>query len=268
MGVEETTPLGRHRREEANHQRPRRTVYQGVLGASARVASHAILRAQSGPIKVGSSPSKPARSPPAEFRWSRASRSISRSATTSWPGDRCTASPAIRRRPGAGAHQDAGAGRAGQGRLPDRPARRLRGAGDRRLHPPDSRSRRSVAAAEDMTQRKANPWFVRATRPPRSSYPLGDYAAKKLEVQARRDDRRRFAYGHETAAGFQRGVRGRRRQGGAEALVAAESPDYGTYIAQLKNDVDASHRLRRRERLPLPQAVQGIRHEECRCSAA
>ncbi|HKN10709.1 MAG TPA: ABC transporter substrate-binding protein, partial [Pseudomonadota bacterium] len=36
----------------------------------------------------------------------------------------------------------------------------------------------SVAAAEDLTQRKANPWFVRATATSaQCSYPMGDYAA-------------------------------------------------------------------------------------------
>ena len=40
-----------------------------------------------------------------------------------------------RRQSGAGAHQDAGAGRAPERRGPDRPARRLRGPGDRRLRP-------------------------------------------------------------------------------------------------------------------------------------
>src|SRR3954467_11148200 len=40
---------------------------------------------------------------------------------------------------------------------------------------------RSVAAAEDMTQRKANPWFVRASSPSaQCSYAMGDYAAKEL----------------------------------------------------------------------------------------
>ena len=50
----------------------------------------------------------------------------------------------------------------------------------------------SVAAAEDMTQRKANPWFVRATSSSaQCSYAMGDYAAKELKLQARRHDRRR-----------------------------------------------------------------------------
>src|SRR6266699_1958334 len=42
----------------------------------------------------------------------------------------------------------------------------------------------SVAAAEDKTQRKANPWFVRATSSSaQCSYPMGDYAAKELKYK-------------------------------------------------------------------------------------
>src|SRR5207244_3513414 len=42
----------------------------------------------------------------------------------------------------------------------------------------------SVAAAEDMTQRKANPWFVRATSSSaQCSYAMGDYAAKELNYK-------------------------------------------------------------------------------------
>src|SRR5437762_13928653 len=56
------------------------------------------------------------------------------------------------------------------------------------------------AAAEDLTQRKPNPWFVRTVgTSAQSNHALGDYAAKKLgykRVAIIADD---FAYGHETA---------------------------------------------------------------------
>src|ERR1041385_3737323 len=39
-----------------------------------------------------------------------------------------------------------------------------------------------VAGAEDMTQRKANPWFVRATSTSaQCAYPMADYCAKHLK---------------------------------------------------------------------------------------
>src|SRR5919202_1582493 len=60
-----------------------------------------------------------------------------------------------------------------------------------------------IAGAEDMTQRKANPWFVRATSTSaQCSYPMADYCAKTLKYKrmaAIADD---FAYGHESFIGF------------------------------------------------------------------
>src|SRR3954447_2258435 len=63
----------------------------------------------------------------------------------------------------------------------------------------------TVAGAEDMTQRKANPWLVRPScTSAQCSYPMADYAAKELKfkrVATIGDD---FAFGHENVAGFQR----------------------------------------------------------------
>ena len=51
----------------------------------------------------------------------------------------------------------------------------------------------TVAGAEDMTQRKANPWFVRPScTSAQTSHPLGDYAAKDLKFKRAGGDRRRF----------------------------------------------------------------------------
>ena len=42
----------------------------------------------------------------------------------------------------------------------------------------------SVAGAEDMTQRKPNPWFVRpSSTSAQPSHPMGDYAAKELKYK-------------------------------------------------------------------------------------
>jgi len=63
----------------------------------------------------------------------------------------------------------------------------------------------SPAAADDITQRRTNPWFVRATMSgSQVTHPLGEYAARKLgykRIATISDD---FAYGHEHTAGFQR----------------------------------------------------------------
>ena len=62
-----------------------------------------------------------------------------------------------------------------------------------------------VAAAEDITQRKPNPFLVRVTASAaQCAQPLADYAAHDLKMKRVAligDD---FAYGHEQNAGFQR----------------------------------------------------------------
>ena len=96
------------------------------------------------------------------------------------------------------------------------------------------------AAAEDLTQRKANPWFVRsAATSGQPNHALGEYAAKELKykrVAIVADD---FAYGHECAAAFQRVF----EDGGGRVVQKLWSPlnvpEYGAYIAQIKTKVDA-----------------------------
>ncbi len=71
----------------------------------------------------------------------------------------------------------------------------------------------SPAAADDITQRKANPWFVRATMSgSQVTHPLGEYAAKKL---------------------------GYKRIATIADWPPIATPDYGTFIAQIKPNVDA-----------------------------
>jgi branched-chain amino acid transport system substrate-binding protein len=96
------------------------------------------------------------------------------------------------------------------------------------------------AAAEDLTQRKVNPWFVRSVgSSAQSNQALGEYAAKTLgykRIAIIADD---FAYGHETAAGFQRVF----EDNGGKVVQKLWPPlnvaDYGSYIGQLKQNVDA-----------------------------
>jgi branched-chain amino acid transport system substrate-binding protein len=98
----------------------------------------------------------------------------------------------------------------------------------------------SVAAAEDMTQRKANPWFVRATSTSaQCSHPMGEFAAKELKykrVAVIADD---FAYGHELIAGFQRVFEDNGGKVVQKLWPPLAVPDYGSYIAQIKPDLDA-----------------------------
>jgi branched-chain amino acid transport system substrate-binding protein len=96
------------------------------------------------------------------------------------------------------------------------------------------------AAAEDLTQRKPNPWFVRAVgTSAQPTHALGEYAAKDLKykrIAIIADD---FAFGHELSAGFQRTF----EENGGKIVQKLWSPlnvaDYGTYISQIKPDVDA-----------------------------
>lgn len=96
------------------------------------------------------------------------------------------------------------------------------------------------AAAEDLTQRKPNPWFVRAVgTSAQAHHPLGEYAAKELHykrIAIIADD---FAFGHEIAAGFQRTF----EQNGGKVIQKLWSPlnaaEYGTYISQIDPNADA-----------------------------
>jgi branched-chain amino acid transport system substrate-binding protein len=96
-----------------------------------------------------------------------------------------------------------------------------------------------VAGAEDMTQRKANPWFVRATSTSAGcAHPMADYCAKQLKYKrmaAIADD---FAYGHEMLGGFQKVFEDAGGTLVQKLFSPLNAPDYGSYIAQLKPDVD------------------------------
>jgi branched-chain amino acid transport system substrate-binding protein len=97
----------------------------------------------------------------------------------------------------------------------------------------------SVAAAEDMTQRKPNPWFVRGTSTSsQNAHPLADYCAKTLKMKrmaALADD---IPYGHEMVAGFQRVFEDNGGRIVQKMFPPLTVPDYGTYLAQLKTNID------------------------------
>lgn len=96
------------------------------------------------------------------------------------------------------------------------------------------------AAAEDLTQRKPNPWFVRtAASSGQPNHAIGEYAAKDLKykrVAIIADD---FAYGHETAAAFQRVFEENGGKVVQKIWTPLNVPDYGGYISQIKPNVDA-----------------------------
>jgi len=97
----------------------------------------------------------------------------------------------------------------------------------------------SLAAAEDMTQRKPNPYFIRASATSsQNMHPLADYAAKELKfkrVITIADD---FAFGHEQMAGFQRVFEDAGGRVVKKLWPPLVTPDYTPYIAQISG-VDA-----------------------------
>ena len=92
----------------------------------------------------------------------------------------------------------------------------------------------SLAAAEDMTQRRPNPYFVRASgTSAQYMHPLADYAAKELKfkrVITIADD---FAFGHEQMAGFQRVFEDAGGRIVKKLWPPLVTPDYTPYIAQI-----------------------------------
>ena len=97
----------------------------------------------------------------------------------------------------------------------------------------------SVAAAEDMTQRKASPWFVRATSTSsQSAHAMADYCAKTLKFKRMALVADDIPYGQEMNAGFQRVFEEAGGKVVQKLFSPMTTPDYASYIAQLKN-VDA-----------------------------
>ena len=63
----------------------------------------------------------------------------------------------------------------------------------------------SLAAAEDVTQRKANPFVIRpSATSAQCCHVMGDYAAKELKYRRAATFSEDFAFGYEQMAGFQR----------------------------------------------------------------
>ena len=97
----------------------------------------------------------------------------------------------------------------------------------------------SLAAAEDMTQRKPNPYFVRASATSaQGMHPLADYAAKELKLKRVITVSEDFAYGHEQMGGFQRVFEDAGGRVVKKLWPPLVTPDYAPYLAQLSG-VDA-----------------------------
>jgi branched-chain amino acid transport system substrate-binding protein len=97
----------------------------------------------------------------------------------------------------------------------------------------------SLAAAEDMSQRKPNPYFVRASGTAgQNMHPLADYAAKELKYKTVITISEDFAFGYEQMGGFQRVFEDDGGRVVKKLWPPIVTPDYTPYIAQLSG-VDA-----------------------------
>jgi len=97
----------------------------------------------------------------------------------------------------------------------------------------------SLAAAEDMTQRKPNPYFVRASATSaQSMHPLADYTAKELKYKTVITITEDFAFGYEQMGGFQRVFEDDGGRVVKKLWPPIVTPDYTPYLAQLTG-VDA-----------------------------
>jgi branched-chain amino acid transport system substrate-binding protein len=96
----------------------------------------------------------------------------------------------------------------------------------------------SEAAAEDVTQRKANSFAIRpSSTSAQCCHVMGDYAAKELKYKRAITISEDFAFGYEQMAGFQRVFEDDGGKVVKKLWPPLVTPDYTPYIAQVA-DVD------------------------------
>src|SRR5215510_9451908 len=94
----------------------------------------------------------------------------------------------------------------------------------------------SLAAAEDMTQRRPNPYFIRASATSaQAMHPMADYAAKELKLKRIACISEDFAFGHEQMGGFQRVFEDNGGKIVKKIWPPLVTPDYTPYVAQLED---------------------------------
>jgi branched-chain amino acid transport system substrate-binding protein len=96
-----------------------------------------------------------------------------------------------------------------------------------------------LAGAEDISQRRPNPYFLRSSgTSAQSMHVLADYAAKELRYKSVITLTEDFAFGHEQMGGFQRVFEDAGGHVMKKLWPPIVTPDYTPYIAQL-GGVDA-----------------------------
>jgi len=94
----------------------------------------------------------------------------------------------------------------------------------------------SLAAAQDLTQRKPNPYLLRASATSsQAMQPLGHYAATEMKLKRVVTVVEDFAFGYEQMGGFQEGFQA---DGGCivkKLWTPIVTPDYTPYVAQISD---------------------------------
>jgi branched-chain amino acid transport system substrate-binding protein len=94
----------------------------------------------------------------------------------------------------------------------------------------------SLAAAEDVTQRKANPFVIRpSATSAQCCHVMGDYAAQELKYKRAATISEDFAFGYEQMSGFQRVFEDYGGRVVKKLWPPLVTPDYTPYIAQIGN---------------------------------
>ena len=92
----------------------------------------------------------------------------------------------------------------------------------------------SLAAAEDMSQRKPNPYFIRSSgTSAQPMHPLADYARNELKYANVITVANDFAYGYEQMGGFQRAFEAAGGRVKAKLWPPLVTPDYTPFIGQM-----------------------------------
>ncbi len=94
----------------------------------------------------------------------------------------------------------------------------------------------SLAAAEDVTQRRANPFVIRpSATSAQCCHAMGDYAAKELKYKRAATISEDFAFGYEQMAGFLRVFEDNGGKVVKKLWPPLVTPDYTPFIAQIGN---------------------------------
>ena len=92
----------------------------------------------------------------------------------------------------------------------------------------------SLAAAEDMTQRRPNPYFLRASSTSaQAMHPMADFAAKEMKLKRIITISEDFAFGYEQMGGFQQTFEDNGTRILKKLWPPIVTPDYTPYLAQI-----------------------------------